>query len=219
IISSIDYENLKNWFVWKEDWSEWKCVEEVEGLTEKVFRAVQLAPPPLPVATSPDQPFANMATGSGALMAPLINDSHEIKVQNKKVAAMPEQSIKKMIDNAYFPQQDDSGSFAVTPGEFIARAKKRFPVRLVVTVLGDESRQFVTHTKDVSVGGLHLEEDLPEWVKGYFKVRISKPNSKQQIELTCCLLSKDKSKDRKRAAFLPLQSLNDEKNLELWFAA
>ncbi len=62
---------------------------------------------------------------------------------------------------------------------------------------------------------MYLEDSAPDWVKGYFKVRISKPHSKQLIELNCGLIEGQAEGDRFRIAILPLQSIEDEKNLEI----
>lgn len=86
-------------------------------------------------------------------------------------------------------------------------------------VLGENGQEFKTHTRDVSVGGMSFVDSLPEWVVGYFAVRISKPNSKQQIELMCCLVENQKPGQRYRVAFLPLENSSDEKSLEIWLAA
>lgn len=119
---------------------------------------------------------------------------------------------------SHFPQED-SHSISVSVGDFILRSKKRFNKRYQVTIVGENNQQFKTHTRDVSVGGLNLEESLPAWVNGYFKVRIAKPQSKQLIELVCCLVEDQQPDERFRLAILPLQSIQDEKNLELWLAA
>ena len=72
---------------------------------------------------------------------------------------------------------------------------------------------------------MSLEDPLPDWVAGYFKVRIAKTSSSQQIELTCCVVETSESEkasgmaDRFRVAILPLENPEDEKNLERWIAA
>jgi hypothetical protein len=161
---------LENWYAWKEEWPDWRPVQEVAGITEMIYRVMHVSPPAPPRGTE-------------------------------------------------FPQFEDMGSLSITNGEYITRAQKRFNKRMQVLILGDDEKQFKTHTRDVSVGGLNLEDSLPEWANGYFKVRIMKPNSKQIIELMCCLVENQKPNERHRLAILPLQSQQDEQNLEAWLAA
>ena len=120
------------------------------------------------------------------------------------------------MEGQSFRQIKTDESLAIA--DFVVRDKKRFKKRLQVTIISG-SRIFRTHTRDISVGGINIEENLPEWLSGYFKVRIAKPSSKQQIELTCCLMDGQPSGERFRLAILPLQSADDEKNLETWIAA
>jgi hypothetical protein len=103
--------------------------------------------------------------------------------------------------------------------EFVVRAKKRYKKRYSVRIQID-GKVFNTNTRDISVGGLNVEDQMPDWVCGYFKVRIIKPNVKQQIELQCCLIeNEDLNEFRHRLMILPLQNPTDEQNLEKWIAA
>jgi hypothetical protein len=118
--------------------------------------------------------------------------------------------------------QDGSGTFPQKEretGEYILRAKQRFNKRMQVLIIGENGQQFRTHSRDVSVGGIFVEDSLPDWVAGYFKVRLSKFNSKKQIELTCHILENQMAGSKDRLGILPLESIEDEKNLEMWFAA
>lgn len=101
---------------------------------------------------------------------------------------------------------------------FVVRAKKRYKTRLIVTVEID-GKVFKTHSRDVSVGGVNVEDLIPDWVTGYFKVRLQKPNNKQAIELQCCLVEGQAPNARYRFQILPLQNPVDEQNLERWLAA
>lgn len=105
-----------------------------------------------------------------------------------------------------------------TGDNFIVRAKKRHKKRYSVSIEID-GKKFKTFTRDISVGGVNVEDVLPDWIKGYFKIRIGKPNSKQQIELQCCLVEGQLPNARYRVMILPLQNQNDEINLDTWLAA
>ena len=177
-ISNVEAGHIEEWFAWKEEWPDWKPVTEVDGLSEMIFRVMNVAPPPPPRETG-------------------------------------EPSIKKVMETDFFPQVKSGFS----KSEFILRSQKRFNKRMQVTITGENGEIFESFTRDVSVGGLFLEDSLPDWVAGYFKVRVSKPNSKQQIELTCCLIENQALDERYRVAILPMAKPGDEKNLEHWFSA
>jgi PilZ domain len=194
-LSNQDAADIENFLVWKEEWPDWRPVNEIEGLTEMIFRALHVSPPPPPRGTE----RTPMAT---ATRSPVTEISSVI--------------VTKVSEA--FPQQE-LDSVSITSGEFVIRSQKRFRKRMAVTIIGTENQMFKTFTRDISVGGMYLEDSAPNWVKGYFKVRISKPNSKQLIELNCGVLETQPDGARYRVAILPLQSVEDEKNLENWFAA
>lgn len=179
---------VEYWYAWKEDWPDWRPANEVDGLTEMIFRALHVSPPPAPKGT----------------------EESSIKIEDS--------GVKRNAENNLFPQSD-SGSIDFTGSEFVLRAKKRFNKRFAITVVGPSGQIFKTFTRDISVGGIFFEHSLPDWAAGYFKVRISKPNTKQKIELTCCLVENQTPGEHYRVAILPLESIQDEKNLEAWFQA
>ncbi|MCB0349743.1 MAG: PilZ domain-containing protein [Bdellovibrionales bacterium] len=129
--------------------------------------------------------------------------------------------INNLLDKKYFTKNEieQTKSLSLATGEFVLRSQKRYNKRLSVEIIGENGQEFKTFTRDVSVGGMNVEDSIPDWVAGYFKVRISKAGSKQLIELTCCLIENQIPGARFRLAILPLESVEDEKNLETWLAA
>ncbi len=178
LVSNLESTQLEYWYAWKDEWPDWRSVNQVEGLTEMIFRVVPVKPPPPPKGTE-------------------------------------ESSLQ--IEGQSF-RQVEAGEQPLASADFVLRDKKRFKKRLQVTIVSGHNI-FRTYTRDISVGGINVEESLPEWLNGHFKVRIAKPGSKQQIELTCCLIEGQSIDERFRLAILPLQSGDDEKNLETWIAA
>lgn len=116
-------------------------------------------------------------------------------------------------------EQEDSSVVDITANDFIMRAKTRYIKKLSVTVYGSGNLQFHTFSRDISVGGIFLEESLPKWISGYFKVRIGRIHSKKRIELTCCLVENQSVNSRYRIAILPFKRVEDERKLEAWLAA
>lgn len=197
-ISNTDSSHYSDWYVWKDEWPDWQPVTEVEGLTEVIYRIMQVSPPPPP-------------KGTGEKSMDLSN------VKSLEIADEP--SIRKVIEkNNIYPQVEE-GPFTVSDGEFVVRGKKRFQKRFEITIEGPKNLSFKTHSRNISVGGISFEDSLPDWLSGYFKVKIAKPKGKQKIELMCCLVENQKPGERFRVAILPLESVKDEQSLETWLAA
>jgi len=197
-LSNQDAADLEHFWLWKEEWPDWRPVSEVEGITEMIFRALHVSPPPPPRGT---EELSNVKK--------LV-----IKKNNRD-----EEDSDAIITSANFPQQSLEG-IDLAPGDFIVRSQKRFRKRMQITIVGDtKDKVFRTFTRDISVGGMYLEDSAPGWIQGHFKVRIAKPHSKQLIELNCVLIDQQAAGARFRIAILPLQSPADEKNLENWLAA
>ena len=203
IISSLSATELEAWLVWREDWPDWRPVNDVEGLTEMIFRNLMAAPPPIPSTSTMADP--NAFDGPQGLEVSSTgftgthSDDEEVKLTDSVI-------------------QLEASEEASNSGQFVVRKNRRFKKRYEITIMvGDKT--FETHSLDISVGGILLEDTLPDWVDGNFKVRIRKPNIKQQIELTACLIEVKDSEQVNRVGILPLQSGSDEKNLENWLAA
>ena len=202
IISSLSSAQLVNWLVWREDWPDWRNVNEVEGLTEMIFRNLMAAPPPVPTTSSmvgaPDE-FQDNIGPQGLETGQTGTFSEDIKLTDSLIQLKPSENETQS-------------------GQFVVRKNRRFKKRYEISIIVND-KTFDTHCMDISVGGILLEEPLPNWVQGQFKVRIRKPNRKQQIELTACVIEGQEPGEVNRVGILPLQSGDDEKNLETWLAA
>ena len=160
-ICNLKSKDLQYWHVWREEWPDWRPVDEVEGLTEMIHRTLHVSPPPSP---STDE---GSLRGVDPEMQGIIEKNFFPKIKQAKDA----------VD-----LESQTGSFNITKSQFTIRAKKRYKKRLSVEIEAHD-QVFKTHTHDISVGGFFLEDSLPEWISGYFVVRVSKPHAKEQIEL------------------------------------
>ncbi len=230
-VSNLDASELENWYVWKEEWPDWRPVNDIEGLTEMIFRALHVSPPPPPRGTedlsvastnvpvsAPARPTMVMPAMVAAAAAPMLPQMPTITptAEGPKVDTAVSRLTRTSVS---FPQAG-TGSFSIAGNEFVVRSQKRYKKRMHVTITGPLPEQlFKTFTRDISIGGMYLEDTAPEWVTGYFRVRIAKTNSKQIIELNCGIIEGQPVAERFRLAILPLQSAEDERNLENWIAA
>lgn len=88
----------------------------------------------------------------------------------------------------------DTDFFIIKPKrEHLARLHKRFEMAFKV-ILEGQSKSFESVTIDISEGGIYFKDSIPDWVSGYFVVRIySAINSYQVI---CSLVEDQKIKQR-----------------------
>jgi len=88
----------------------------------------------------------------------------------------------------------DTDYFIVRPKKVIyPRLHQRIDIALPVSI-ENHTQSFKTETIDISEGGLHLKEIIPDWVSGYFIVKIYSGN--QVVQLMCSLVEDQKIKQR-----------------------
>ncbi len=88
----------------------------------------------------------------------------------------------------------DTEYFAVRPKKAIQpRLHQRYETE-VTCLIFSATRQFTTVTKDLSEGGLHFNETVPDWVSGYFLVSVHTTNA--IFQLMCSMV--EDQKERKR---------------------
>lgn len=184
-----DPDTLGDWYAWRDDWPGWQPVLRVSGFDEMIYRPMPNPIPPVPSAET--TPSEGVPQGF-----------------DPELSLSAPQVLKDLSEF----------SDSMNTDSFVVRAKKRFKKRYAVTVEID-GKVFKTHSRDISVGGVNVEDLIPDWITGYFKIRVSKPNTKQAIELQCCLVEGQAPNARYRFMILPLQDQNDETNLENWLAA
>ena len=102
--------------------------------------------------------------------------------------------------------------------EFVVREFERYQKRMRV-VIESQGQHFESFTKDVSVGGVQIEDHVPEWVFGYCKLLLHKLETNEVLELTCSLVEEDDSKKRNRLALAPMKTTEDSHKLDSWLAA
>lgn len=179
-----------DWLVWREGWREWRPLIQVRELLEPFHRELQQEPPAI-----------------------------DLQVDE----------VEKRIRDAY--REDEAGLGApiidisgetreleMMDKEFIRRSHKRIKKRFKVQITAG-TQKFVSHTIDISIGGLQLEDILPDWVVGYCQVLIINTETRKAIEVTCSLVENQSPNDRRRLQILPLEDEKAENEMEAWLAA
>ncbi len=209
VVSSLETTALEHWYAWRDDWVDWRRVNEVDGLTEMIFRQSDVAPPPAPSADASQTAFSDIKIPSGP---------QGLAVQSASPQGSGIVDISLIVNDSAVPGTEPQEPSSDSQTNFTVRTKRRFKKRYLIQIdIGGKT--FQSFSRDISVGGINLEDPIPDWIEGNFKVRIGKPNSKKQIELKCSVIAKEGEEDRHRIKILPLQNIEDEKKLEMWIAA
>ncbi len=143
-ISNLDATEVENWFVWKEEWPDWRLAIEVEGLTEMIYRVLHVSPPPPPRGTEEQAVVDKIDQVKKPRPPALVSTSSFVPIET---------AVSNVPASETFPQQGGD-SYSISPGEFVIRQQKRFKKRMAVTIVGSMNNQiYKTHTRDISVGG------------------------------------------------------------------
>lgn len=102
--------------------------------------------------------------------------------------------------------------------EYIDRQHERI-VRRFNIIIERDGKQFKSHSINVSVGGVYLEDPVPDWVVGYCNITIEKPDTKEKIQLAGAVVDNQDPDNRVRLSFTPLAKREQESQLFYWLAA
>lgn len=91
------------------------------------------------------------------------------------------------------------------------RRHKRYDLRYHVSLIL-ENKKFSSFTVDISLGGLSLKDNIPDWVAGYFTVIISTLDLKKQLEFMGSVVE-NQSNQRHRLEIYPS---SDSDKLKKW---
>ncbi len=94
-------------------------------------------------------------------------------------------------------------------GDINDRKFIRLDIRLPIEVVSSNG-SFRSHTIDISEGGIHIEDPLPEWVAGYFPVIIATDTGPLEVN---CMIVEDQFDEKKRIGIVSLEVEEEEPGL------
>jgi hypothetical protein len=179
------------WFAWQTGWEDWKAVLDVEQFKNHV-RDLSKPPPPPPRRHQEPQasppPVAPAAAVAPAAPAPA-PQAPPVSAPPVSVAASPTSaslagSLNHEAIEAMMPPPAPAA--AAKPAEKRSE-RRRFPrheVRFRV-IIRNETLTFRTFTKDISLGGLSLENPVPEkFFDQKCQIFIGDPDGNENIRFT-----------------------------------
>ena len=216
-LTLCEVEHLPHWYAWREDWSHWRAVIEVVGLDEPIHRKMVRPPPTPPNISGPDG-LKLVSVKAPETQTVTVSTQHSRRKSPRKSRgkSQAKENAKQMIQSSHKEPDKELGkeSGKEQSNRRYKRYKKGFEL-----VIESDGQSFQTQTVDLSIGGILLQDSVPEWVVGYFTVRIVRSDISQQVELTCCLVENQSPGQRRRLELVPLADTSDEERLEEWFAA
>lgn len=190
----IPAADRESWFAWQTGWEDWKAVLDVEQFKDHVKNVSK--PPPLPPPRHQQaithQPIVQQAVAQpkaaakpAEKAAPIILGAPPIGSPSTPPPAPPSGNTQPSISTALV-----SGSER--------RRHPRYEIRFRV-IIRNEQLTFRTFTRDISLGGLSLENPIPERLLDQTcQVFIGDLNSRENIRFT---LSPTERRDRRYFSF------------------
>lgn len=139
---------------------------------------------------------------------PISKVSEIIKAAEAIVARHNRKNLPALPNALDRETQADSGNLA-----YVHRKSERLQIRLGVEVICN-GQIFRSHSQDISLGGIRLEHNIPDWVAGYSSVILTHANG-DRIEFVCTIVENQKLGDKTRLEFRPSEAM---KILEEWLA-
>lgn len=133
----------------------------------------------------------SLCNSADLIWHPLDSSQHQsfISTEGKDKGEFPEPTPR-------VEQSSDAEYFVIRPKKVILpRLHERIEIELDVMIEGlSRSQQFKSQTIDLSEGGIHFKDVIPDWVSGYFIVVVS--HQEQSHQIMCALVEDQKVKHR-----------------------
>ncbi len=100
----------------------------------------------------------------------------------------------EIYQNKSLEKSDEADCFVIRPSrkhQLRIHDRKEIPIQVIIEGQG---QQFKSETIDVSEGGLYLKEIIPDWLSGYFIVKMTMNSLTYQ--LVCSLVEDQKIRQR-----------------------
>ena len=195
IVDILAQEQVTNLYVWHEGLTNWTPVEVFPELHKFEELEIHLKPPEKLPKIPKAMPFQQAIDG-------LVERS---KKDELTFSGIQEGMIKKISD-----LDIESDNVQNSKRQF-----KRFD-RSIRVELEHNGRVFRTSTKNISIGGMQIQDPLPQVFFGYFTAKIFDKKTTQFLTHTCWVVEDSDSRQRFHIVFLPFKKREAQDNFETW---
>ena len=198
--------SFTDWLCWTPGFSSWKKLEACPDLLSWVKHnwTEKEQPPAVPteyVLSKPIQVQENQAVYAD--------------VPAEKVAVIPDETVTARVDiNADDPTVVMTAETATTENISVefeqTTTSAKIPTNMIVnkrkhprvkgrlrTILTNKAKAFITYSKDISLGGISVEHNIPkEILQGEIEVYISDPSGRKSVVFRCNPIGSDSDASR-----------------------
>lgn len=198
IIAAYDHSMLNDLYVWTPFFDDWRMARQFEDLMS--FKALEIADEPPIFKWDEEEPITKEDSNLVKLITRKLEDDLTVsEIQTGLIKDISDLDVE-LLDKQILPRK-------------FKRYKREYPVEIEVN-----GNIFKTICTDISVGGMSVKDLLPDWVTGYFSVKIFQPILEQSLVHTGCVIEGEGQR-RLRIAFLPFKKQQTEQQFENWIKA
>jgi hypothetical protein len=198
IVAGYDHNYIRDLFVWNESFSDWQPITNFPEL----LNFMGLNVPDKAPYFSFDKDEAGKESDPHNLKLILTrgieDDLNKNDIQESMISSLSDISVE-LETHQHKPRKHE-------------RLNREFPVEIEAN-----GKIFKTITKNISPGGMSIKDELPEWVIGYFSIKIFQPNINESLIHTGWAI--ETSIKRFHIAFLPFKHADGEEKFNHWLKA
>lgn len=198
IVASYDHNYIHDLYVWNETFSEWQSIRMFPELLN--FMGLNIPDQAPYFSFEKDKVVEDDENHNLKLILTrgLEDDLKKHPVQESLITNLSEISVE-LDTNKHKPRKHE-------------RLNREYPVEIEAS-----GKIFKTMTKNISPGGMSIKDELPDWVTGYFSVKLFQPNINESIVHTGWAV--ETSIKRFHVAFLPFKHADGEDKFNNWLKA
>ncbi|MCB0391577.1 MAG: PilZ domain-containing protein [Bdellovibrionales bacterium] len=198
IVAAYDHTKIDDLRVWSPFFDDWKLVRQFELLMS--FKGLEIVDEPPIFNLEQDSEVINEENSLVNLVTRKLEDDLTLSGLQDGLVTDVSDIVIESLDKQILPRK-------------YKRLNRQYPVELEV-----KGNVFKTISSDISVGGMQVKDELPEWIEGYFSIKIFQPMLEQSLVHTGWVIESEKKK-RTHIAFLPFKKKETEAQFEEWIKA
>lgn len=187
------------WFAWQEGWNDWRPVGDCPELKIQTINAS---------VPETEHLGAGKEVGQKSARTKRLDDSRRMGQSGRQTARGLRKGDEPAREPIVFDPDSTARSILFEDPNFIARKFTRIRKKFSIEIECN-GKVFKTSSYDISVGGIRLNDPLPEWVAGYCKVRVINAFNRDYVELMCSIVEDQRPDSRVRIELFPLDKIEE----------
>ncbi len=194
--------SFTDWLCWTPGFSSWKKLEACPDLLNWVKHnwTEKDEPPAIPseyVLSKPIQEnqavYANIPSGTAVIPEETVTARVEVNADDPTVVMTAETATSENISVEFEPPVANPK----IPNMIVNKRKHPRVKGRLRTILTNKAKAFITYSKDISLGGISVEHNIPkEILQGEIEVYISDPSGRKSVVFRCNPIGSDSDASR-----------------------